>query len=168
MQRGTFLLIAAFVGLSPLLLVQSACDKKGSEGKGSEPKKAAPLKMVPTSLPGLKLTMQAPEGAEVTGTDVVTIRAGEAYGIQIMKDVVGVSGEHLIIPFEQKLVKKKLVDQPDLQIWTKDMGGKEVVLFALLITLGEQKLHVQSEGTGMFDHGQVDVMVKSARTLAAQ
>lgn len=124
--------------------------------------------MVPTPLPSLKMTLMAPEGAEVKDGNVIFVRKGEAFGLQITKDIFGATGKDLIIPFEQKLLKKKLVDEPDLQIWTKDMGGKDVVLFALVVKVGEQKLYVQSDGMGMFDRAQVDVMVKAARTLAAK
>ena len=151
--------------------VAAGCGKKegsGGDSKGEEKKKAEPLKMVPTPLPVLKLSMEAPEGAEVRGTNVVFVRKGDAFGIDVQKDIFGVSGDNLIIPFEKKLLKKKLVDEPELQIWTKDMAGKDVVLFALVVKVGEQKYYVQSNGMGMFDRGQVDVMVKAARTLKAQ
>ena len=77
------------------------------------------------------------------------------------------SGDKLIIPFEKKLLKKTLLDKPDLQIWTKDMG-KEVVLFAMVVKVGAQKYYVQSGPMGMFNRAQVDVMLKAVRTLAAK
>jgi hypothetical protein len=151
-------------------MVMVGCGKKdGSDSKGGdEKKKAAPLKMVPTPLPALGLTMQAPEGAEVKGTNLIFVRKGDAFGLQIQKDIFGARGDNLIIPFEKKLLKKKLADEPELQIWTKDMAGKDVVLFALVVKVGEQKYYVQSDGMGMYDRDQVDVMVKASRTLAAK
>lgn len=152
------------------LCLAAGCGKKEGSSSGSkgDEKKAAPLKMVPTALPALNLTMEAPEGAEVSGTNMVFVRKGDAFGLQIQKDIFGVTGDTLIIPFEKKLLKKKLVDEPELQVWTKDMAGKDVVLFALLVKVGEQKYYVQSDGMGMFDRAQVDVMVKAARTLKAK
>jgi hypothetical protein len=141
------------------------CGKKDASSKSK--KAAAPLKLVKTALPALKLTMQAPEGAKITGTRVVFVRKGNAFSVQIQKDIYGVKGDTLIIPFEKKLLKKKLLDKPDLQIWTKDMGGETVVLFAMTVKVGKKKYYVQSGGMGMFNRAQVDVMVKAVRTLAA-
>jgi hypothetical protein len=118
-------------------------------------------------LPALELTLQAPEGAKVTGTNVVHVRLDEGFTIEVQQDIYGAKGDDLIIPFEKKLLKKKLVDQPDLQVWTKDMGGQEEVLFALVVTAGPQNYYVQS-GMGMHTRAQIDAMIASARTIAAQ
>jgi len=91
-----------------------------------------------------------------------------AFSVQIQKDIYGMSGDKLIIPFEKKRMKKKLLDKPDLQIWTKDMGGENVVLFAMVVKVGSQKYYVQSGGMGMFNRAQVDVMIGAIRTLAAK
>ncbi len=112
--------------------------------------------------------MQAPEGAKITGEGITFIRKGSAFSIQLQKDIYGMSGDKLIIPFEKKLMKKKLLDKPDLQIWTKDMGGENVVLFAMVVKVGAQKYYVQSGGMGMFTRAQVDVMIGAVRTLAAK
>lgn len=152
------------------LALTAGCGKKeGGSSKGDEAKKKpAPLKMVKTPLPALKLTMEAPEGAEVQGTNMVFVRKGEAFALEIQTDIYGATGDALIIPFEKKLLKKKLVDEPALQIWTKDMMDKECVLFAMLVTAGGKKFYVKSGGMGTFDRAQIDVMVKAARTLAPQ
>jgi hypothetical protein len=165
-----FIRTALVLALAALLL-PVACGKKegsGSKGKEASEKAAPPLKLIKTELPALKLTLQAPEGAKIEGTNVIHVRHGEVYGIDIQKDIFGAKGDDLIIPFEKKLLKKKLVDQPDLQIWTKDMADQDCVLFALVVTVGPQKYYVQSNGMGMFNRAQVDAMVASARTLAAQ
>jgi len=144
-------------------------NKEGSSKKtASAKKKAAPLKLVKTELPSLKLTMQAPEGAKVTGKGLVFVSKGDAFSVQIQKDIYGMSGDKLIIPFEKKLLKKKLLDKPALQIWTKDMAGEDVVLFAMVVKVGAQKYYVQSGPMGMFNRAQVDVMIKAIRTLAAK
>jgi hypothetical protein len=150
------------IALSALLL-PAACGKK----EGSDTKEAASLKLVKTDLPALELTLQAPEGAKVTGTNVVHVRLDEGFTIEVQQDIYGAKGDDLIIPFEKKLLKKKLVDQPDLQVWTKDMGGQEEVLFALVVTAGPQNYYVQS-GMGMHTRAQIDAMIASARTIAAQ
>ena len=165
-MKTTTALITTFLLSGALLL---GCGKKDDASKSSKAaKKAAPLKMVKTDLPALKLTMQAPEGAKVKGKSIVRVSKGSAFSIQIQKDIYGMSGDNLIIPFEKKLLKKKLVDKPDLQIWTKDMGGETVVLFAMVAKVGGKKFYVQSGMMGSFTRPQVDVMVKAVRTLAAK
>ena len=164
-----FLRTVLTIALSVLLL-PAACGKKdGSDVKEKEaPRTAAPLKLVKTDLPALQVTLQAPEGAVVAGTNVVHVRVDEGFAIDVQKDIFGAKGDDLIIPFEKNLLKKKLVDQPDLQVWTKDMGDQEGVLFALVVTVGPQQYYVQSSGTGTFTRAQIDAMISSARTIAAQ
>jgi len=164
MMKTTKVLAVALVSTA---LVFGCGDKdSSSKGKTKDTTKSAALKMVKTDLPGLKLTMQAPEGATVTGKGMTFVRKGNGFSIQLQKDVYGVTGDKLIIPFEKKLMIKKLVDEPNLQIWTKKMIDKPVVLFAMKVKVGETKYYVQSGGMGMFTRAQVDTMIKAARTLA--
>ncbi len=150
------------------LAVASCGGDKDDKSKAKSTKAAPAHKLVKTELPALKLTMQAPEGAKVTGKGVVFISKGETFAVDIQKDIYGASGDKLIIPFEKKLLKTKLVDKPDLQIWTKDMGGQRVVLFAMVVKVGAAKYYVQSNGMGTFNRAQVDAMVAAVRTLAAK
>jgi hypothetical protein len=157
-----FFALAAAVGLT------AACDKKGSGSSSSDEKggeKMAKLEMTRTKIPALGISMMAPKSAEIQGDKSVTVSKGDVFGMSITKDIYGAKGDDLIIPFEKKRLKKKLVDEPTLQIWEKEMGGETVVLFAMTVEAGDKKLYIQSSPTGMFNRKQVDRMVEAARTI---
>jgi hypothetical protein len=165
MRTPKMLLCACAVGLC----VVAGCGKKsGGTGSGTAGQEAKALELVKTSLPALGLTMDAPRGAEVTGDVATFVRYEPGFGLSVQKDIFGASGDTLITPFEKKLLEQKLVDEPELQIWTKKMAGQAVVLFAMVVEAGGQKYYVQSDGMGQFTRAQVDVMVQAARTLAPQ
>lgn len=162
---------AAVTGLVAVLAVWSASCRDKSRSKDTKGKKhqasqkTEKLELVTTEIPSLEITMQAPKGAEIRGDKHVTIRKNDAFSVSISKDIYGAKGDQLIIPFEKKRMKKKLVDQNSLQIWTKEMGGKTVVLFAMTIKAGDKKFYVKSGPMGMFNRSQVDHMIKAVKTI---
>lgn len=147
----------------------SCKDKSSSEEtkekKSGAAEKTQKLELVTTEIPSLGITMQAPKGAEISGDKQVSIRKDDAFSVSIGKDIFGAKGDSLIIPFEKKRMKKKLVDEETLQIWTKDMGGETVVLFAMTIKTGDKRFYVQSGPMGMFTRPQVDLMIKAVKTI---
>lgn len=151
-----------------ILTLTPACkDKKegGDEKSAEEKTPSVVYKMVPTKIEALGLTMMAPKGAKIQGDKRVTISAGNGFGVVLTKDIFGAKGDSLIIPFEKKRMVKKLVDKPHLQVWTKEMGGKTVVLFAMAVKVGDKKLYVQSDGMGMYTKKQIDTMIKAVKSL---
>ena len=151
-----------------ILALTPACkDKKegGDEGSADEKSPSVVYKMVPTKIDALGVTMMAPKGAKIRGDKRVTISEGRGFGVVLTKDIFGAKGDSLIIPFEKKRMVKKLVDKPTLQVWTKEMGGKTVVLFAMAVKVGDKKLYVQSDGMGMYTKEQIDTMIKAVKSL---
>jgi len=143
---------------------KSSSEKTKDKTSGAA-EKAQKLELVTTEIPSLGITMQAPKGAEISGEKQVSIRKDDVFSVWISKDIFGAKGDSLIIPFEKKIMKKKLVDEETLQIWTKDMGGETVVLFAMTIKAGDKKFYVKSGPMGMFNRPQVDRMIKAVKTI---
>lgn len=136
--------------------------KKDLSGKGLKLMAQVPKKDPQKGRPPVKVSMSKKGGLD--------LKAGDAYGMHIMAGAPVMSMKEKkkgIKSMNQALKTDFLKDEKDLLIYKFSVPGSEKEMFHFLkvVEVNGQKYTVQSLESGEFSKAQVDLMLKSAKSL---